>query len=355
MSSTQNSFILRPLELKHLFDFTIRLLRFNFVPMFLAMAMVQLPVSLLAIPMTVKLVEFSEKLQDPSFISSSASGTDFFNTLVLEYGDSFMFIIGSLLVVAVYQLLVSPLGMLTCIRLAARALDGYRDDFASAFRFAQSRYWATQVALATYFLPTVALALVVLLLVLAAQALGNNGMTIGVSVSGIFLIWAAVMVTMVMYFRYFPALCGALQACETGPDPGMVGQGIWYLKRAWGLTQHNYVRIALMMFIMSIAWNMFSRGLSSTIELSVLLWDYMNSGAGFDDFIMAQAEGQTDPRILGLQMTLMTVVLLIFPPLWQCFKLLLYVDLRCRKEALDIYMLLVPESESTQRGIAAPE
>jgi hypothetical protein len=27
---------------------------------------------------------------------------------------------------------------------------------------------------------------------------------------------------------------------------------------------------------------------------------------------------------------------LMFPPYWQCFKTLLYFDLRCRKEAFDL-------------------
>ncbi|MCB1220421.1 MAG: hypothetical protein H7A35_15955 [Planctomycetales bacterium] len=355
MSTTQNRFILRPLELKHLFDFAIRLLRFNFVPMFLSMAMVQLPLALIGIPLSLKMVAIAEKFQDPSFMTNS-SGMDIWNSIVLEFGDIFLFLILGMIGAALYQLLVTPLGLLTCSRLAARALDGHRDDFGSAFRFALSRYWPTQVALATFFLPTVLLALLILIMVLIAQASGSDSAIIVIASTGVFLIWAASIATMLMYFRFFPALCGALQACEEGPDPGMVAQGVWYLKRAFSLSQGYYGRIFLMMLMMYIVWYMFNGGLQSTIELLVMLYDYMSSGSvDITEYITQQAEGNSDPLRMGLQMSIMHIVMLIFPPLWQCYKLLLYVDLRCRREAFDIYQLVESDEAGEDMAISAPQ
>lgn len=338
-SGPQNRFVLRPLELKHLFDFAIRLLRFNFLPMFLSMAMVQLPVALLSIPMTIRFVAMAEKFQDPAFLESSGSGI--FNSLLLEFGDTMMMSAMGLLLIAVYQLLVMPLGLLTSARLAARALDGHRDSFSEAFSFALSRYWATQVALATYFLPTVVLSLVVLLFVLASIQLGGGGATVMVSATGIFLIFAAVIATMLLYFRFFPALSGVLQASEDSPEEGILPQGVWFLRRSFGLTQGHYLRVLGLMFLLAIAANVIQSGMRSTIEMLVALFDYMSSGIGdIGEYFIMQAEGTTDPMQLGISMVLLTLLMLIFPPYWQCFKLLLYVDLRCRKEAFDIYRLL---------------
>ena len=350
MSSPHNRFILRPLELKHLFDFAIRLLRFNFLPMFLSMAMVQLPIALLSIPMSLRLVSMAETIQDPSYLDSSETGEQIWNSLVLDFGDMFLGFMVSFLVIALYQLLVTPLGLLTCSRLIARAMDGIRESFADAFRFSLTRYWQTQVALATFFLPTVALSLLVLIIVLIAQAANSTGAIIASAVAGLILISLMVLATMLMYFRYFPALCGALQAAEECPEDGIVGQGIWYLKRSYALTENNYFRILGLMFLLSIAANMIQSGMRSTIEMFVAIYDYMSSGVGdVMEYFMAQAEGTSDPFQLGVTMVLLTLLMLIFPPYWQCYKFLLYTDLRCRKEAYDIYRLL----EDDQRESAA--
>lgn len=343
MSTPQNRFVLRPLELKHLFDFAIRLLRFNFVPMLLSMAMVNLPIALLGIPMMIKFVGFAETFQDPTVIGSM-SEADIFNTILLEEMD--WLILGGLgiLFIALYQLLVSPLGLLTCARLAARALDGFRDSFDDAFRFALTQYWATQVALATFFLPTVVMALVVLLLVLAVNAAGGQTAMIVVISIGIFLITVMLIVTPLMYFRFFPVLSGVLQASEENPEEGMVAQGLWYLRRSFGLTTGHYFRVLMMMFLLSIACNMIQSGLRSTIEMGFGIYNYMSTGNNnFNQYLIQQSEGNTDPMQLGVMMALVAVFTVIFPPYWQCFKLLLFNDLRCRKEALDIYRLLEDE------------
>ncbi len=348
MSNLQNRFVLRPLELKHLFDFAIRLLRLNFLPMFLSMAMVQLPVALLSIPMTIRFVNMAEKFQDPSFMDTSGSGMGVFDTLLVEFGDMMITMAAVVLVIALYQLLITPLGLLTCARLASRALDGFRDSFSDAFGFALSRYWPTQVALATFFLPTVGLALVVLMFVLLAQMLGNDALTIGFAVGGMTLIGCMVLATMFMYFRFFPALCGVLQATEDSPEHGFVAQGVWFLKRSFGLTQGHYLRIFMLLGLLWLAWYMVNGGLNSTLEMLWLLYDYMSSGSSnFGDYLVEQGQGQNDPMRVGIQMVVMTVVMLIFPPYWQCYKLLLYMDLRCRKEALDIYRLL--DDDRTER------
>jgi hypothetical protein len=343
MSIPQNRFVLRPLELKHLFDFAIRLLRFNFIPMLLSMAMVNLPIALLGIPLMIRFVGFAEKFQDPTVIGSM-SELDILNTILVDQLDWLILGAFGLLFIALYQLLVTPLGLLTCARLAARALDGHRDSFAEAFRFAQTRYWATQVALATFFLPTVVVAFIVLLLVLAANAIGGQTLLIAIISIGVFLIFVMLIATPLMYFRFFPVLSGVLQASEENPEEGMVSEGLWYMRRSFGLTMGHYFRIVMMMFLLSIACNMIQSGLRSSIEMLMAVYDYMSKGSpGFSEYLISQSEGQTDPMQLGIMLALVTVFTVIFPPYWQCFKLLLYNDLRCRKEALDIYRLLDDE------------
>ena len=354
MSTPHNRFVLRPLELKHLFDFAIRLLRFNFLPMLLSMAMVNLPIALLSIPMLIRFVSMAETLQDPTSYSGP-SQTDIFNNLILEQGDFIIFGAIGLLFMAVYQLLVMPLGTLTCARLAARALDGYRDSFAEAFDFARSRYWPTQVALATFFLPTVAMALLVLVLVLISTNMGGTTAALVISGVGMFLIFAMVVATLIMYFRFFPALSGVLQASEENPEEGIVAEGLWYMRRSFGLTGGHFFRVLGMMFLLQLACNMILSGMRSTIEMFVALFDYMSSGnTNFTEYFMAQAEGKSDPIQLGITMALVTLFSVMFPPYWQCFKLLLFNDLRCRKEALDIYRLLEDEQHSAAAPLAGP-
>jgi hypothetical protein len=323
------------LEIKHLFDFAILLYRRRFTPMFLAMAMVQLPLSLVSIFLLLKFVGLSIEIQEMATTGMEPG----YEWLVgqLDFGIVLAaFIVGG----AFYQLLVMPLGTLTCARLATSALRGEDISFAEAFAFARSRYWQTQVALATFVLPLLGISVVVLLLVLAAQMAGSESAVIGLSIFGLVMILLGSLATAVMYFGFFPALAGLLQAAEDPPPGGILSQGVWYLKRSWALTRRHFWRCLGLILLLAIAINLVSRGLGESINYLVTIIYEIAQGTSGEDMVNNMLFGQPDMVPMGIAMALASVIALIFPPYVQAYQLLLYYDLRCRQEGYDLRLLL---------------
>ena len=65
-------FVIRPFEIKQLFDLAIKLYRSNFAVLFLCQAMVQLPLSLLTLGPTIKMLDLANQLSDPTVASEGA-------------------------------------------------------------------------------------------------------------------------------------------------------------------------------------------------------------------------------------------------------------------------------------------
>ncbi len=246
------------------------------------------------------------------------------------------FIIGA----AFYQLLIMPLGTLTCARLATCALHGETPSFSECLRYGMKRYWATQVALATYGLPVVVLALLTLIMVVIGQATGNDAAIISGAIIGLTLIMLGILATAILYFRFFPALTGIIQSAEDLPAGGMGAQGVWLLRRAWDLTNGQFWRMFGLSVLAMLAINFISRGISEMINYLVFIISQLSQGFGTEAMFENMVMNQQDPLSLGISMTLATLVTLLFPPFLQCYQLLLYFDLRCRKEAYDLELLL---------------
>ena len=153
-------FVIRPFEIKHLFDLAIKLYRSNFAVLFLCQAMVQLPLSLLSLGPTMKMLEFAEQMGDP------ATAGPAFDTFFLDNIDALMLMGLAFLGAMAYQLLITPIGNVACAYAARESLLGRLVGFGEAVRFALTRYWQTQVALASFFLPLVAISFLTLLPVL---------------------------------------------------------------------------------------------------------------------------------------------------------------------------------------------
>lgn len=328
--------VLRPLELKQLFDFAIRLYRAAFWPMLLAMAMVQLPLSLVTLPLMLGYLRLLTEMQD---MSNRGQLPDF--NWFLNHSNELL--IGVLLIfgAAVYQLLVMPLGRLTCARLASQALLGTPCSFEQALGFARSRYWQIQIALATYLLPLVLLALLLLLPVLAFTATGNEGGTIGAVIFALLGIMLGACATGLFYFRLFPALNGTLQAVEDPVGLGVFAQGVNYLKRAYALSQGYFLRLLGLLLLMSFAVGMVQNGINQSIQLVLYLIQAVSSNPNnFGQGLIHALEKGYDPLYTGVQMLLAILVSLVFPALMLSYEVLLYFDLRCRKEALDLHLVL---------------
>jgi hypothetical protein len=330
-------FVLRPLEIKHIYDFAIRLYRARFAPMFLSMALAQLPVSLVWISITLALVRFQQEITAASARGELTDSTDW----MLSQADKGIWVAGLLLFAMAYTLLVWPLGALTCSCLASRTLLGEEVTLAEAFNFAKTRYWPTQVALATFGLPMVVLALIMLIFFLALTAGSPTGVAVG-AVTAIFLIFAAMGVTLLMWFRFFPALMGILQCAEEPQGREMFAQGIWYLKRSYALTQGYFMRLLGLSILLSFAIGLVQRGVSESVQLVYMIIHMLNAGGGgTPEKLMEQlAVTQSDPIYFAIVIGVASIVSLLFPALMVCFEVLLYYDLRCRKEGFDLLHIL---------------
>jgi len=340
MAAIPARIVLRPWEIKHLFDFAIRLYRLNFVPMFLAMAMVQLPLSLIGLPFWLQLSGLGFDVQEWQ-ARGEMPGPDFW----YAHSDLLWWLIVMIPGALAYQLLVMPLGNLTCAKLGTQSLLGEQWSFGQAFRFALTRYWPTQVALATFFLPLVVVSVFVLLPVLGAQLAGSSVGVISTALFALFMIMLAGAATSLMWFRFFPALFGIVQCSEPPEGPGIFAQGVWYLKRSYGLTQGYFWRLLGLLLLLYFAINMVQQGFNNTVNLVVSLAQAGMAGQTMGEGLISAMEAQ-DPLAYALILVLGILVSLVFLPVVLSFQVLLYFDLRCRKEGFDLLHYLRGEQAS---------
>jgi hypothetical protein len=241
--------------------------------------------------------------------------------------------------VPIYQLFVMPLGNLTCAKLAMQAALGAPISLADALRFAKRRYWPTQVALATYLLPLLLLSVLILVLVMASQAAGSETGVLGFSLLGLMLISLGALAMLLLYPRFFGALSGIIQCQEDPEGTGILAHGLWYLKRAYSLSATYYMRLLGLLLLMHFAVVFITQGISEATNFVLWFIDAAVSGGSITEEILDPSRPQ-DIMITGLSMMVTIMVTLVIVPIWQCFKALLYLDLRCRKEAFDLHKLL---------------
>jgi len=339
MEQRSPTIAVRPLEIKHLYDFAIRLYRANFNAMFLAMAAVQVPLALLSMPLALKSISILNEVNTMQVAGRLPDTMWILDTL----SESLPVLILALLV-PVYQLFVMPLGNLTCARLAMQAALERPVSLVEALRFARSRYWPTQVALAVYLLPLLLLSVIILVMVLASQAAGSETGVVSFAIMGLFLIFFGMLGMLVLYPRFFTALSGIIQCREDPEGTGILAQGLWYLKRAYALSESFYMRLLGLLLLMHFAVVFVTQGISEASNLIIWLINTAISGGNFTEEILDPAR-QQDVMVIGLSMMITMVVTLVIVPVWQCLKTLLYIDLRCRKEAFDLHLLLDREPQ----------
>jgi hypothetical protein len=325
---------LRPLEIQHLFGFTFSLYRKNFRSMLLSMAIVSLPYSLLTFPLLLKLIELSNE-----FNALQVTGQFPDQSYFLDKLDDAVAALIIMFLALCYQVLITPLGNLAVARLAVMSIAGTPIDWREAFSFARYRYWPTQVAIATFILPLLGLSLVVLLPVLITQSAGSDIGTITSALSGMMLICAASLATVLFFPRFFMSVNGIIQCAEDPEGEGIAAQGIWYLKRSYGLSASYYWRLLGLLILMGIAVNFVTKGVGDSISILTMLGESVLSGSSIVDQVLDPTRPQ-DLRTVGIAMTFTTLFGLVILPIWQCMKVLLYYDLRARKEAHDLHLVL---------------
>jgi len=335
MGTAHPPFFLRPLEIKHLFDFSIRLYRSAFTPLLLSMAMVQLPAALLMLPFFLATGNLMTDLQGMANTGAVPDAAWLF-----EHVGFGILAMVMLLASLAYHLMVLPLANLTCAKLAVSSAFGTPIRFDQAFRHALSRYWPTQVALATYFLPVLVLSLLLLIVVAGFSVTGATSGVIAASVFALLVIPAGMFATLLLWFRFFPALAGILQALEEPRGENIFMQGVAYLRRAYELTKGYYWRLFGLYMLLVIAISFLSRGISGSVELAYYLGRALTAKEGAQQVLSSAMSGKVDPWMYGTVMDAALLAGVFFAPLMMCFEVLLYLDLRCRKEAFDLVTLL---------------
>jgi hypothetical protein len=330
LQPSATKFVVRPFEIKHLFDLAIKLYRSNFAVLFLCQAMVQLPLSLLTLGPTIKMLDMANQLSDPRIASE---GPDSF---LLDNLDALMLMGFTFLGAMAYQLLITPIGNVATAYAAKESLLGRLVGFGEAVSFALTRYWQTQVALATFFLPLLGLAVLTLIPVVLLTGAGEEMAVIGFSLVGLLLIMAGMGATFLMWFRFFPALMGIVQSAEDPPLGGVFNQGLHYLRRSWELSKGYFGRVLGLSLAMFFAIYLVNRGVVESIQLLAIVIQALARGQNAGAELMNVAMGPADPLVTGITMVAASVTSLVFPPLLMCYLTLMYYDLRCRKEAFDL-------------------
>jgi hypothetical protein len=325
-------FALRPLEIKQLFDFTIRLYRLNFTALFTTMAIVQIPTTIAGTYVAFVLLQHLDQFE--ALAETGGSPFDMLPGML----DSLPLIAGVSLASMVYQLFALPFALLASSRLCIGSLLEQPVTLEQSLSFARQRYWPTQFALALFALPLLLLSLAVLVPVLLAQQAGNDGAVLGFAMFAISVIMLGGLATMLLYFRLYPALTGALQALEDPPPGSAYSQGLWYLTRSWQLTAGLFWRELGMLLLLMVAMYYANNTLSQTVDLLVTLGFSIASGLDMEGIVTSISE--TDPVATLVSIVVTGMLGLMLPPVAVCYQASLYIDLRCRKEAMDLLRLL---------------
>jgi hypothetical protein len=147
---------------------------------------------------------------------------------------------------------------------------------------------------------------------------------------------------MLLWYRLFAAICGAVQSLEAPPPGSPFSQGMWYLRRSYELTRGQFWRSVGLLFCYSLAAGMIQNGIFRTIQFVVEAFFAASQYRGGADFeqIITSISAQPNPWMLATELGLYSLISLVFPPLAIVFQLLVYMDLRCRKEGYDLQRIL---------------
>jgi hypothetical protein len=304
------------------------------MPMLLSMAIVQLPLTLLSLPFIMAMLGMADQINQ-----MSVTGNLNFDTFLLEHLDALVWGAVAMFGALAYQVMVMPLGNLACAKLASQALLNEPITFQEALRFALSQYWPTQVAIAVFLLPLLGLSVLALLFVLIANSANDpTGVAIAAGL-GIIAISLGSAATGLLFFRLFPGINGIIPTMEEVEGETVVQKGMWLLRRSWDLTQGYYSRIFGFLFLLWIAVYMITKGVQDSLSLIAMFITQLGKLESSEQ-LMNSLTAPQDPLQTGIVLVISGLFTAVITPVWQCFKTLQYVDLRCRKEGLDLYMLL---------------
>ena len=305
----QKPLYLRPMTVADILDAAIRIYRHNFAPLLAISALVEVPVmALLMLPQYLFL---------RATLGMQAGGPD--TTALLSAG-------GVMLAVALLMWLLWPLGQAALAVAISERYLGRTISFSDAYGVALS-YWPrmvwTSLVLGAWFLALVLAAAVVVGGVGAAGyfALLRNaspGLQAGIGIPALVLAYLGIIILFVWLFVRYLLATSVLVVLENQ-------WGIGALRRSWQLTAGRF-------------WSMF--GVLLILQLLVAVAAY---GLAFPVMLVMAGVMMKDPsQMMTVQMiyqALVSTVSVAMTPLTLIAYVLVYYDLRIRKEGFDLLMM----------------
>jgi hypothetical protein len=354
---------LRPLELKQLFDFSIRVYRGRFAPMVLLAAILQAPISAFGtvafyhyISVFTNLQQEAQKAQD----TPGAPPPDFAEIEQMFGGNWQLWIvlggIGIIALILYFGLL--PLINIAVSRLAVCSVMGEECTVREALGHAARHYWPTQIAMFVFAMPVYLLVLLVLIPAGITSAVSSDPAALGAALlATLGFGWIGFAALYFLSYRYVPVFSGAMQAVEDPPFgvDGTWPHAIWLLKRSWGLTQKFYWRIFGLLLLLAIAVGVIQNGVSKSVDLIVwLIWlpTHMPPAGKGEEQFMTIVQSSNDATVMAWTLAISSLFGLLMPAFILCYKTLLYLDLRFRHEGYDLELLLEKQPKVAPAPVA---
>jgi len=311
-------FELRPMNLADLLDAVVRLYRHNFGDLIRIAAVVHVPLGILQIA--------SSALAYGSFDVESPSPT--INVSMVAGG------IGMVLYWLIF-LLTMPIVQGAMAKAVAQSHLGEETSVIGAYRFALRRWFSLLMATLLQGLVHMGAAIVPLLpaaaiFVQGVIASGGDMPNIGVAVIALGILGvlvSTVIWTIVFVKLFFGPLTVVLE------DRGAVEA----LTRSWTLTGGHFIRVALTMFVVIMLTAVLTYVVVVPAQLGAILLQSVSMAAG--------------QALMG---ACVTVAQLLLQPVQIVATVLLYYDLRMRKEGFDLVMMAETIGEP-QLAVRTPE
>lgn len=332
--------LIKRLELGQIFTSSILVYRRNAAPILSLLVPFYLPVGTFFAIEGLKSSSLFNNLMSPSQIFASgppdlATILSLFTPLIIALG-----------VVLLYNMLVLPLGFIATFRFIYRAIAEKPITVREALRFAASRYWDFQVSAVYLGLILIGVTLTALLPVVLGLFLGtffpSAGITIMVMSAWLFPVSAIAVVIILVRFIFFVLVIAEDEEIHSLP---LGRRGTAILSRAANLIHGHALRVFIYLFLIAIVVWVLGSVFMSPISLGILVYQGIQA---FGGGVEHQAPATLGPVAQAVHSFIGQLITLLLQPIAMVAQVLIYTDVRCRREGMDIEARLDAEVAERQ-------
>jgi hypothetical protein len=319
--------LVRPLDLGRIFPASIQVYRANAAAILSILFPFYLPIGTF---FTIEWTQFSMAVFKSTPQPYSFFGPD--AATVLSMFTPLLIAIG---VVLVYNMLILPFGFISAFRLIYRSVCEEPITVREALRFAASRYWDFQVA-------AVYLGLILIGVVLAAAApivislfvgtfLPDVGIQLAIGFSLVMTPLAGIaMAVIIVRFIFFSLVIADEEDTHRLP---LGRRGTAILGRAASLIRGHALRVFFYLILIAIVVWLLGQVFMSPIAVITMIIGLTRT---FSGGVAHQAPATMGPVTQSLNMLIGQVITLLVQPIAMVAQVLIYVDIKCRREGMDL-------------------